>query len=237
MFLAPVLSRTSFSATIAVHAGIPVAPVIRSQSRTSRSKPSQPDDVPFQAITLTSASASSSAAAKISASSNCASAGPDSAISVTLKREKCAVIPGSPALIAVVTGSRIVLEDGVSIPRKTRAVIDNSVCCARVHSSQSRERPSMAYPLLEGASAREPLRVGREFALACMQFAKRSGRLARQWAARTGTGRQGDGSQDVLEDHRGRRRAHDDGRRVRAGHRAGRREDLAFRSTGESGEL
>src|SRR3954454_1774678 len=237
MFLAPVLSRTSLSATIAVHAGIPVAPVIRSQSRTSRSKPSHPDEVPFQAITLTLACASSSAAARISVSSNCASAGPDSAISVTLKREKCAVTSGRPAIIAVVTGSRIVLEDGVSIPRKTRSVINNSVCRARAHWSQSRERPSMAYPLLEGASAREPLRVGGEFASACMQFAKRSGRLARQWAAQRGTGRQGDGSQDFLEGHRGRGRAHDDGGRVSAGRRAGRREDLAFRSTGQSGEL
>src|SRR3954451_1927905 len=123
MFLAPVLSRTSLSASIAVHAGIPVAPVIRSQSRTSRSKPSHPDEVPFQAITLTLACASSSAAARISVSSNCASAGPDSAISVTLKREKCAVTSGRPARIAVVTGSRIVLEDGVSIPRNTRSVM------------------------------------------------------------------------------------------------------------------
>src|SRR3954451_1233874 len=142
MFLAPVLSRTSLSASIAVHAGIPVAPVIRSQSRTSRSKPSHPDEVPFQAITLTLACASSSAAARISVSSNCASAGPDSAISVTLKREKCAVTSGSPAIIAVVTGSRVVLEDGVSIPRKTRSVIDNSVCRARAHSREAANGPA-----------------------------------------------------------------------------------------------
>ena len=95
--------------------------MIRSHSRTSRSKPSQPDEVPFHAITLTLAWASSSAALRISESSNCASAGPDSAISVTLKREKCAVTSGRPASIAVVTGSRMVFDEGVSIPRNTRA--------------------------------------------------------------------------------------------------------------------
>src|SRR4051812_18205959 len=109
---------------MAVQAVMPVACVMRSHSRTSRSKPSQPDEVPFQAITLTFACASSSAARRISESSNCASAGPDNAISVTLKREKCAVTSGSPETIAVVTGSKTVLEDGVSIPRKTRSVID-----------------------------------------------------------------------------------------------------------------
>jgi hypothetical protein len=96
---------------------------MRSHSCTSRSKPSQPDEVPFQAMTFTLACASSSAARRISESSNCASAGPDSAISVTLKREKCAVTSGSPEIIAVVTGSRMVLEEGVSIPRNTRSVI------------------------------------------------------------------------------------------------------------------
>src|SRR3954463_8969360 len=148
MFLAPVLSRTSLSATIAVHAGIPVAPVIRSQSRTSRSKPSQPDDVPFQPITLTFACASSSAAARISVSSNCASAGPDSAISVTLKREKCAVTSGRPASIAVVTGSRIVLEDGVSIPRNTRDIQSSLSAtfggnCPNNQQSRSRATPEV----------------------------------------------------------------------------------------------
>ena len=63
-------------------------------------------------------------------SSNCASAGPDSAISVTLKREKCAVTSGSPEIIAVVTGSRMVLEDGVSIPRNTRELIGPISCSA-----------------------------------------------------------------------------------------------------------
>src|SRR3954454_16335196 len=123
MRFAPVIARISFNASIAVEAGMPVAPLMRSQRRTSRSKPSQPDDVPFHAMALTLACASNSAARKISVSSNCASAGPDSAISVTLKREKCAVTSGRPASIAVVTGSRIVLEDGVSIPRNTRGVI------------------------------------------------------------------------------------------------------------------
>src|SRR5258708_28406120 len=105
MRFASVFSRISFSASIAVHAGMPVACVIRSHSCQSRSKPSQPDEVPFQAITLTLACASNSAARRISESSNCASAGPDSAISVTLKREKWAVTSGSPAIIAVVTRS------------------------------------------------------------------------------------------------------------------------------------
>src|SRR3954468_18879208 len=123
MRFAPVVARTSFNASIAVEAGMPVAPLIRSQRRTSRSKPSQPDDVPFHAMALPLACASNSAARKISVSSNCASAGPDSAISVTLKREKCAVTSGRPASIAAVTGSRIVLEDGVSIPRNTRSVM------------------------------------------------------------------------------------------------------------------
>src|SRR5438477_5229141 len=95
---------------------------MRAHSVTSRSKPSQPDDVPFYAITLTLAFASNSAARSISESSNCASAVPESAISVTLKREKCAVTSGRPLSIAVVTGSRMVLEEGVSIPRNTRGI-------------------------------------------------------------------------------------------------------------------
>src|SRR4029079_562995 len=104
---------------------------MRSHNRTSRSKPSQPDDVPFQAITLTFACASNSAAARISESSNCASAGPDNAISVTLKREKCAVTPSRPASIAAVTGSSTVFDDGVSIPSRTRSVIGSlAILCA-----------------------------------------------------------------------------------------------------------
>src|SRR5580692_68525 len=42
----------------------------------------------------------------------------DSAISVTLKREKCAVTPDTPASIAVVIGSSTVLDEGVNMPRR-----------------------------------------------------------------------------------------------------------------------
>ena len=125
MRAAPVFRNSSFNASMAVEAAIPVACVMRSHSATSRSKPSQPDDVPFQAITSTLACASSSAARRISESSNCASALSESAISVTLKREKCALTSGRPEIIAVVTGSRMVLEEGVSIPSRTR-----DSCCA-----------------------------------------------------------------------------------------------------------
>src|ERR1700730_900806 len=106
-----------------VVAAIPVDAVIRSHSRTSASKPSQPEDVPFQPMTSTLACAKSSAARRISLSSNCASALADNAISVTLKREKCTLTSGRPATIAWEIGSRMVLEEGVNMPRRTRLVM------------------------------------------------------------------------------------------------------------------
>src|SRR6202012_4478988 len=65
----------------------------------------------------------SSAAAMIGRSSNCASASPVKAISVTRNREKCTDTPGRPASIAAVTGSSVVLDDGVSMPRRIGAVM------------------------------------------------------------------------------------------------------------------
>ena len=44
----PVSVKISFSASTDVHAGMPVASVMRWHRRSSASKPSQPDDVPFQ---------------------------------------------------------------------------------------------------------------------------------------------------------------------------------------------
>ena len=66
----PVRSKISRKASTDVQAGMPVAAVMRSHSRSSRSKPSQLADVPFQAMTSTLACASNSAARKISLSSN-----------------------------------------------------------------------------------------------------------------------------------------------------------------------
>lgn len=83
-----------------VQARIPVAAVMRSQRRSSDSKPIQLAEVPFQAITSTLACASSSAARRMWLSSNWPSAAADKAISVTGKREKCALTPGTPASIA-----------------------------------------------------------------------------------------------------------------------------------------
>ena len=74
-------------------------------------------------MTSTRACARSSAAARIAWSSNCASASPVSAISVTRKREKCTDTSGKPASILMVTGSSVVLDDGVSMPRRTAIVI------------------------------------------------------------------------------------------------------------------
>src|SRR3954453_5152138 len=91
---------------------------MRSHKRSSRSNPSQLAEVPFQAITSTLASARSSAARRISLSSNCASDCWDRAISVTRNREKCAVTSGSSDSIAKVTGSSTVFDEGVSIPRR-----------------------------------------------------------------------------------------------------------------------
>ncbi|MCY1552626.1 hypothetical protein D9M68_890330 [compost metagenome] len=67
-------------------------------------------------MTSTLASASNSAAARILLSSNWPSARSDKAISVTVKREKCALQLGTAAARALVNGSSAVLEDGVNTP-------------------------------------------------------------------------------------------------------------------------
>src|SRR5581483_6338156 len=69
-------------------------------------------------MTSTLACASSSAARRISLWSNCAFEDSDSAISVTLKREKCAETPSAPDSIAQVTGSSAVFDEGVSMPSR-----------------------------------------------------------------------------------------------------------------------
>ena len=119
----PVAARIWFSASIEVLARIPVAASIRSHRRVSASNPSQPDDVPFQAMTSTFASARSSAAARIGRSSNCARASSVSAICLTRKREKCTETVGKAASMALVTGSSAVFDEGVSMPRRIGAVI------------------------------------------------------------------------------------------------------------------
>ena len=68
------------------------------------------------------AAASNSAAASIGSSSNWPSAPSDNAISVTRNRPKCADTSGNPASIAAVTGSSVVFDEGVSMPRNLRSV-------------------------------------------------------------------------------------------------------------------
>jgi hypothetical protein len=80
--------------------------------------------VPLQPIASTLASASSSAAARILLSSNWPSALAFSAISVTVKREKWALAPGTVATMALVRGSRAVFDEGVSTPRRMGVVMD-----------------------------------------------------------------------------------------------------------------
>ena len=94
---------------------------MRSHKRTSRSNPSQLADVPFQAMTSTLACARSSAARRISLSSNWRSADSDNAISVTLKREKCAETSATPTSIAFVIGSSAVLDEGCQHAEPDRA--------------------------------------------------------------------------------------------------------------------
>ena len=118
--LRPVVSRISFSASMEVQAGMPVSALMVSHSRSSASKPSQPAEVPFQPITSSLASASSRAASRKGASSNWPSACGFSEISVTRKRPKWAVTSGSPASMALVTGSSTVFDEGVSIPISVR---------------------------------------------------------------------------------------------------------------------
>jgi hypothetical protein len=56
-------------------------------------------------------------------SSNWPSARSDSAISVTVKREKCALQFGTAAANALVSGSSAVFEDGVNTPRRMERLI------------------------------------------------------------------------------------------------------------------
>lgn len=114
-------------ASVEVVAGTPVRTVIASQRLRSLPMPSQLADVPLQAMASTFASASRSAAGSITEASNWFSAAASSAISVTRKREKCAVTSATPASIALVTGSSTELEDGVIMPRRLRTIdIDRS---------------------------------------------------------------------------------------------------------------
>src|SRR6185312_7077061 len=128
----------SFSARTDVAAWMPVVSRMRSHRRSSASKPSQLDEVPFQAITSSLAWDSNSAATRIAVSSNCASAPCVSAISVMRKRPKCAVTSGRPASIAAVIGSRAVFDDGVSIPRRVMVVMDRNS-----HLLQTAERAGL----------------------------------------------------------------------------------------------
>ena len=121
--MAPSARAASMQASVDVVAGTPVRAVIASQRLRSLPMPSQLADVPFQAMASTFASASSSAAGSITEVSNWFSATASSAISVTRKREKCAVTPSTPASIALVTGSSTELEDGVIMPRRLRMII------------------------------------------------------------------------------------------------------------------
>src|SRR4051812_28825390 len=141
---------------------MPVAAVIRSQSRTSASKPSQPDEVPFQPMASTLAWASSSAARSNSSVLNWASACSESATSVTLKRVKCAETSGRPASMAAVIGSSEVLDDGVSMPRKTGLVI--RTFCFDAFSSREPVSTSLENAL---APRIEPVRLRHDLPAAC----------------------------------------------------------------------
>jgi hypothetical protein len=91
-------------------------------------------------------SASRSAAGSMADASNWLSAAASSAISVTRKRAKCAVMPATFASIADVTGSRMEFEDGVIIPRRLRLMIfaslNRSTTPAPAHESRSNARQS-----------------------------------------------------------------------------------------------
>ena len=102
---------------------MPVRSVIAAQRSRSLSSPSQLAEVPFQQMTWTLASASSEAASSIGSYSNWPSAASLSEISVTRKRPKWTDTSGRPATMALETGSKIVFEDGVSMPRRVRWVM------------------------------------------------------------------------------------------------------------------
>src|SRR3954463_7425904 len=107
-------------ASVDVVAGALVRAVIAAHRLLSRPIPSQLADVPFQAMASTLASASRSAAGSITEASNWFNAAASSAISVTRKREKCAVTSATPCSMALVMGSSTELEDGVIMPRRLR---------------------------------------------------------------------------------------------------------------------
>ena len=110
----------SLSASTEVQQRTPVSCSMRAHKARSASKPNQPEEVPFQAITSTFASASSKAASTMGCSANWLKACDSSEIAVTRKRAKCTETSGRPASIAEVSGSSAVFEDGVSMPRRTR---------------------------------------------------------------------------------------------------------------------
>ena len=141
---------SSLSASTAVVARMPVRSWMRSTRRRSLSKPSQPAAVPLQPMTSTLASASRSAAARILLSSNWPSPCVDKEISVTLKREKCALQPGTAAASALVNGSSAVLDDGVNTPSRIGRVM--VVFSGMVHMSvQKRCQQSMLRALCSKA--------------------------------------------------------------------------------------
>src|SRR6185312_13810965 len=85
-------------------------------------------------MTWTFASVSSSAARRILSSSNCRSEASEMAISVTVKRLKCALASGTPESIAEVIGSSAVLDEGVSIPRRTLPLMRASKCKSQIRA-------------------------------------------------------------------------------------------------------
>ena len=76
--------------------------------------------------------------------SNWRSARSDKAISVTGKREKCALTSGRAASIAALTGSSVVFEEGVSMPSKVRL-------CMVFSASETKPVRSIAQPRLSCA--------------------------------------------------------------------------------------
>jgi hypothetical protein len=119
----------------------PFAPVSRSMARTSRSSASNPshdDDVPLQPMTWHRAWDSSVAACITPGVSNWASAPSLSAIRVTANRPKCALTPAKPRSMSQVTGSSTVLDEGVSMPSRTRSIGKHSLSYVPV---QARNRP------------------------------------------------------------------------------------------------
>ena len=121
-------------------AGIPGRCVIFSHSCRSVWKPSQPAEVPFQQIEWQRASASSSAADSIGSSVNWPSAWSESEISVTRKRPKWPVTPGTASSMRETTGSSVVFEDGVSMPRNRRLLRLTPAMVARISPWSSSPR-------------------------------------------------------------------------------------------------